>query len=235
MTVFRNASSVQRTWNYLKHISWKIQTVLSLARLEMSFWLNGDEIAFLETEILQVEPKDRAVGREVVSRVGKGERVMRICTAPVELGVQVRDWVKSRRKWGRSVVSKRKIRNAKDWQSWRARSLWPGRKILLNISKGVFVTAFRKYSDGRGHGSGISQETVRVGVVWWAQSCEPGSNFLLKLGVNIQLSWLALLDNSALRRRGFPEGGCDKTRSLGLEGLWEVGIMGEKRVLGLGK
>ena len=64
----------------------------------MSFWLNGDEIAFLETEILQVEPKDRVVGREVVSRVGKGERMMRICAAPAELGVQVRDWVKSRRK-----------------------------------------------------------------------------------------------------------------------------------------
>ena len=68
----------------------------------------------------------------------------------------------------------------------RAWSLWPGRKILLNIPKGVFVTAFRKYSDGRGHGNGISQETVRAGVVWWALSCEPGSSFLLTLRVNIQ-------------------------------------------------
>lgn len=48
------------------------------------------------------------------------------------------------------------------------------------------MTVFRKYSDGRGHGNGISQETVRAGVVWWALSCEPGSSFLLTLGVNIQ-------------------------------------------------
>lgn len=47
---------------------------------------------------MQVEPKDRVVGREVVSRVGMGEHVMRICAAPAALGVQVRDWVKRRRK-----------------------------------------------------------------------------------------------------------------------------------------
>lgn len=64
----------------------------------MSFRLKGDEISFLETEILQVEPKDRVVGREVVSGVGMGEHVMRICAAPAALGVQVRDWVKRRRK-----------------------------------------------------------------------------------------------------------------------------------------
>lgn len=29
----------------------------------MSFWLNGDDTAFLEAEILQVEPKDRLVGK----------------------------------------------------------------------------------------------------------------------------------------------------------------------------
>lgn len=57
----------------------------------MSFWLNGDDTAFLEAEILQVEPKDSLVGREMVSRVGKGEHVLRICVAPAELGVQVRD------------------------------------------------------------------------------------------------------------------------------------------------
>ena len=41
----------------------------------MSFWLKGDEISFLETEILQVEPKDRVVGREMPfsSGVGSGQ------------------------------------------------------------------------------------------------------------------------------------------------------------------